>query len=92
MPDLDLRLDAFAGVNYHYGGIDGGKDAVGVLGEVLVAGSVKNVDHTVFVFELENGGGNRDAALLFELHPVGGGGALVFLGGDRTGEVEGAAI
>jgi len=32
------------------------------------------------------------AALLFQLHPVGRGGALVFAGGDRAGELHGAAV
>ena len=87
-----LGFDALTGVDDHDGGIDGGEDSVGVLGEVFVTGCVEDVDDAVLVFELEDRRGNRDTALFFELHPVGGGGALVFLGGDRAGEVEGAAV
>jgi hypothetical protein len=39
------RLDALAGVDDHDGGVDGGEHAVGVLGEVLVARGVEQVDH-----------------------------------------------
>jgi hypothetical protein len=87
-----LAFDAFAGIDDHDGGIDGGEDAVGVFGEVFVAGGVEDVDDAVFVFELEDGGGDGDAALFFEFHPVGRGGALVFARGDGACEVEGAAV
>jgi hypothetical protein len=72
-----LGLDALAGVDHHDGGVDGGEDAVGVLGEVLVARGVEQVDDAVAVFELQHGGADGDAALALQLHPVGGGGALV---------------
>ena len=55
-------------------------------------GRVENIDHAVLVFELQDGGGNGDAALLFHLHPVGGGGTLVFLRGDGAGQLERAAV
>ena len=46
--------------------------AVGVLGEVLVAGRVEQVDDAPAVRELHDRGGDRDAALLLEPHPVRG--------------------
>ena len=87
-----LGFDAFAGVDDHDGGIDGGEDAVGVFGEVFVTGGVEEVHDAAFVLELEDGGTDGDAALLFELHPVGGGGALVFASGHGTRERDGAAV
>ena len=87
-----LGLDPVAGVDDHDGGIHGGEDAVGVFGEVFVTGGVEEVNDAVFVFELEDGGGDGDAALFFEFHPVGGGGALVFAGGDGAGKLNGAAV
>ena len=87
-----LRLDALARVHHHHGGIHGGEHSVGVFGEILVPWCIEDLDHAVLVFELQDGRGNGDAALLFHFHPVGCGGALVFLGSDRTGELESAAV
>jgi hypothetical protein len=49
-------LDALAGVDDHEGGVHGGEHAVGVLGEVLVAGGVEQVDRAAAVVELQDGG------------------------------------
>ncbi len=87
-----LRLHALGGVDDHEGGVHGGEDAVGVLGEVLVAGGVEEVNGAAGVVELEDSGRDGDAALLLEFHPVGGGGALVFPGGDGAGQVQGVAV
>lgn len=87
-----LRFDALGGVDNHEGGVDGGEDAVGVFGEVFMAGGVEEVDGVTVVIELEDGGGDGDAALALERHPVGGGGALIFAGGDGAGEVHGVAV
>ena len=87
-----LGLHALRGVDHHERGVDGGEDAVGVLGKVLVAGGVEQVDGVAAVIELEDGGTDRDAALFLEFHPVGGGGALVFARGDGTGEMDGVAV
>ena len=77
-----LAFDAFACVDDHDGGVDGGENAVGILREVAVAGRVEKIDDAAVVFELEDGGADGDAALLFHFHPVRRGGALVFAGGD----------
>ena len=53
--------------------VGGHQGAVGVLGEVLVARGVQNVDAEALVLELHDRRGDGDAALLFNLHPVGGG-------------------
>ena len=86
-----LAFDAFTGVDDHDGGVDGGEDAVGVFGEVAVAGGIEEIDDAAAVFELKDGGADGDAPLFFHFHPVGGCGALVFAGGDGACEVEGAA-
>ena len=57
-----------------------------------MAGGVEEVDGEAVVVELEDGGGDGDAALTLELHPVGGGGALVLAGGDGAGKLEGTAV
>ena len=68
-----LRLHALGGVHHDDGGVHGGKRAVGVLGEVLVARGVQDIDFVSLVIKLHHGGGDRDAALLLDVHPVGGG-------------------
>ena len=82
-----LGLDALGGVEHHHRGVGGGQHPVGVLGEVAVAGGVEQVDDAVAVGELQHGRGDRDAALLLELHPVGGGRAAAAAGLDRAGLV-----
>jgi hypothetical protein len=85
------RLDALRRVNHHDGGIDRGERAVGVLGKVLVARRVEQVEDQVVVFEGHHRGDDRDAALLLDRHPVGLRGAAVALGLDVTGELDRAA-
>ena len=87
-----LRLDALGGINHHHHRIHGGKHAVGVLGKILVARRVEQVQAVAVVIELEHGGADGNAALLFQFHPVGRGGALVFARGDRAGELHRAAV
>ncbi len=85
------RLDALGGVDDHDGGVDGGQRAVGVVGEVLVARRVEQVQDRAAIFERHHRGGNRDAALALDRHPVGPRPALVLLGLDLAGELDGAA-
>ena len=65
-------FDALAVVEQHDGAVGGDQRAVGVLGEVLVARRVEQVDVVAVVLELHHARRHRDAALLLELHPVGG--------------------
>ena len=69
-----LGLHALGPVNDHHSAVSGHKGAVGILGKVLMAGGVQNIDAEAVVAELHHRRGNRDTALLFDLHPVGGGG------------------
>jgi len=49
-----LGFDALAGVDDHDDGIHCGEDAVGILGEILVAGGVQEIDAVAGVIELED--------------------------------------
>ena len=74
LKELDrLRLDALDAVDEHDGRVRGGEGPVGVLAEVVVAGRVEQVHATARVLELQDAGGDRDAALALDLHPVAGG-------------------
>ena len=84
-----LRFHALGGVDHHQRGIDGGEHAVGVFGEVLVAGGVEQVDHMVAVIKLHDRRGDRDAALFFDIHPVGGGEFAAFFAFDGAGHLDG---
>ena len=72
LEELDrLRLDALCRVDHHHRRIDGREHAVGVLGKILVSRRVEQVDRMAGVLELHHRRRDRDAALLFDLHPVG---------------------
>ena len=86
-----LGLHALGAVDDHHGAVGGHQRAVGVLGEVLVARGVQNVDAEAVVLELHDRGGDGDTALLFNFHPVGGGG-LGPLALDLAGLGDGSAV
>ena len=56
-----------------------------------MAGGIQNVDAEAVVLELHHGAGDGNAALLFDLHPVGGSG-LGPLALDLAGLGDGAAV
>lgn len=87
-----LRLDALRAVDDHDGGVRRHQRAVGVLGEVLMARRVQNVDAEAVILKLHNGRGDGDAALLFDLHPVGDGGAGVLFALDGARLCDGPAV
>ena len=66
-----LLLDALGAVDDDDDRIDGRQRAVGVLGEILVAGRIENIDLHSVILESHDGGGHRDAALPFDLHEIG---------------------
>ena len=90
LEELDrLRLDALDAVDEHDGRVGRRERAVGVLAEVVVAGRVEQVHAAARVLELQHAGGDGDAALALDLHPVAGGLARAPLGPlDRAGEVD----
>jgi hypothetical protein len=87
-----LGFDSFGGIDDHDCGIDGGKDSVGIFGKVSMTWGIEEVDDVVAVGELEDCGGDRDSALLFELHPIAGGGSLVTASGDAACELDCSAV
>ena len=86
-----LRLHALSAIDDHDGAVSSHQGPVGVLGEVLMAGGIQNVDAEAVVLELHHGAGDGNAALFFDLHPVGGG-SLGPLALDLTGLRDGAAV
>ena len=85
------RLDALGGINYHDRGVNRRQRAVGVVGEILVARRVEQVEDVVAVFERHHRCDDGDAAIALDLHPVGARLDAVLLGLDLTGELNGAA-
>ncbi len=86
-----LRLDALGGVQHHDGAVGGGQGAIGVFREVLVARRVQQVEHLAVVFERHDRGGDRNAPLLLDLHPVRARPAVLAARLDRPGRAHGAA-
>jgi hypothetical protein len=68
-----LRLDPLGGVDHHHRAVDRGERAIGVLAEILVSRRVEQVEDKALMFEGHHRRGHRNAALLFDLHPVGAG-------------------
>jgi hypothetical protein len=85
------RLDALGGVDDHHRGVDGGQRSVGVVGEVLVAGRVEDVEDIAVIFEGHHRGDDGNAALALDLHPVGPRMNAVLLRLDLAGELDRAA-
>ena len=65
-----LGFHALGGVDHHHGAVGGHQCAVGILRKVLVAGGVQNIDALALILKLQHRAGNRDTALLFNIHPV----------------------
>ena len=83
-----MCLDAFGSVYDDDDGIDGCEGSVGIFGEVLVAWCVEDIYFVVAVVELHDGGGYGDAALLFDVHPVGCGGLSYFVVFNGAGHLD----
>src|SRR5690606_24522606 len=87
-----LRLHAVACVDDHQRRIDRRQHTIGVFGKILVTGRIEQVEDAVAVLHLHHRTRDRNTALLFDFHPVGGGVArrlarLHAAGdADRTGE------
>ena len=72
-----LGFNTGNGVEHAHGTVEHAQRAFNFNGEVNVAGGVDDVDAAVFPEAGGGGRGNGDAAFLFLLHPVHGGGAVV---------------
>ncbi len=68
-----LIFDAVRRVDHHHDAVGRDQGAIGVFAEILVARRIEQRHPPPLQLELERGGRNRDAPLLFELHPVGRG-------------------
>ncbi len=82
-----LRLHTLGRVYDHQGGIHSSQHTIGILGKILVAGGIEQVDHVVAILELHDRAGYRYAALLLDVHPVGSGVATALAPFDRTSQL-----
>jgi hypothetical protein len=85
------RLDALGAVDDHDGEVDRRERAVGVVGEILMAGRIQQVEDVFAILERHHRGHDRDAALALDLHPVGPRLDAVLLGLHLAGELDRAA-
>ena len=93
LEELDgLRLHALGAVDEHHGAIRRGQRAVRVLAEVVVAGRIEQVELIAAIGKLHHAGGDRDAALTLERHPVAGRVALGAPLLHRPGQAHRAAV
>ena len=87
-----LRLNALGGINDHHGGVGRHQCAVGILREVLVSRGIENVDAIPLVLKLHHRGGDGNAALLFQCHPVGYGVMVAGLALDASRRLDRAPV
>ena len=93
LEELDrLRLHALGTVDHHDRGVGGHERAVGVLGEVLVAGGVQDVHAVALVGKLQHRRRHGDTALLLDVHPVGHRVLGAALSLDRAGRLDAAGV
>ena len=85
---LGLRLDTIGRVDHHEGAINGGEHAVSVFRKILVTRCVEQIDNRIAIQHLHDTGGDRNAALLFNLHPVAGGVPRRFTRLDAAGDMD----
>ena len=87
-----LCLNPLRRIDNHDGTVHRHQRSVGVLAKVLMPWGIEDVDAIAVIVKLEHGGRDRDAALLFDLHPVGDGVTLCLARLDRAGEVNRPAV
>ena len=87
-----LALDALRRVDHHDGGIDGGQRAVGILGKILVARRVEQVEDQPVALEAHDRRGDGDAALALDRHPVGARAAPLAARAHRARHADRAAL
>ena len=87
-----LRLDALGRVEQHDRAVGGGEHAQRVLGEVLVAGRVEQVEDRALVLEAQHRRRHGDAAAALDVHPVRRRGAARAAALDRAGLVDRVAV
>ena len=87
-----LGLHALGTVNDHHRRVRRHQGAVGILGEVLVARGVQNVDAVAVILKLHHRRRDGNTTLLLNLHPVGSCCPGVLLSLDHTRLGDGAAV
>ncbi len=87
-----LRLDALRGVDHHDHAVDGEQRAIRVFAEVLVAGRVEQRQVMTPEIELHCGGGDRDAALALDVHPIRDHVTIGLAAAHRAGQLDGAGV
>ena len=85
-----VDFDAVDGGDDDGGGLDGIQRFEGGADEVGIAGGIEQVDELVLVFEMQDGGVDREVVLVFFVVVVGDAGAVVHVAHavDRVGHVE----
>ena len=84
-------LDALGGVDDHDRGIDRRQRAIGVVGEILVAGRVEQVEDRPLILEGHHRGDDGNTARTLDRHPIRAGGAAIAFGLDLAGKLDGTA-
>ena len=87
-----LGLDTLGAVDDHHRAVGGHEGTVGILREVLVAGSIQDVNMVSLVLKLEHRGGDGDTSLFLDLHPVRGGVAVGGFALDRARGLDRASV
>ena len=83
-------LDTLGGIDDHQRSIHGRERPVGILGKILVARRVHQVDDAAAIGKLHHRCRHRDATLPFDGHPVGGDAALRLAPLHRACKLDGA--
>ena len=86
-----LGLHALCHIDHNYDRVYGGQSAESIFREVLVTRSVEDVYLVVAIIEAHDRGRNRDASLLLDFHPVGGGCFLYFIAFNRSRHMYGTS-
>ena len=89
---LGLAFHTLSAVNHHHGGINSRQRAVGILGEIRVAGSIHQIETVIAKIKRHRRGAHGNPAVLFHLHKVGAGAARLTLGTDLTSHLNSATI
>ncbi len=84
-------LHSLGAVDHHQCRVHGSQGAIGILGEILVAWRIEQIHDAVVEWKLHHRRGDRNAALLFQAHPVRCGMAGGLAAFDGSGELDRAA-
>src|SRR5690606_16440412 len=86
---LGLLLHPLGHVNDHNDTVHGGQGPKGVLGKILVARSIQNINFLVPINKGQNGSGHGNSPLALDFHEIAGGRLFDLVVLDRTGLLNG---